>query len=162
MNPDRSSKNICKFCKIIRGEQPGYEIFEDEVSYAFLDHRPLFPGHSLLVPKEHYETLIDLPPNLVAPLFSNAQLLAQAMEEGLEAEGSFVAVNNRISQSVPHLHIHVVPRRKKDGLKGFFWPRHPYKDQETLADVQKRLRQAVERIRSRQEKPVTAVTGAEK
>ena len=133
----------CIFCKIIRCEQKSHLVFEDEVSLAFLDHRPLFPGHCLLVPREHYATLVDLPLKLIAPLFTNAQLLARAVEEGLNAEGTFVAMNNRVSQSVPHLHIHIVPRRKKDGLKGFFWPRHPYRDaahaEETRAAIAARL-----------------------
>ena len=117
-NNDKS----CKFCKLIKREIASYIVFEDEVSLAFLDHRPLFAGHCLLVPKDHYETLVDLPSNRVSPLFKNVQLLAHTMEKGLLADGSFVAINNRISQSVPHLHIHVVPRRKNDGLRGFFWP----------------------------------------
>src|SRR5512134_3639100 len=123
----------CKFCKIINGDAESYVVFEDNVSLAFLDHRPLFPGHCLLVPKGHYNTLIDAPVSLVAPLFANARLIAHAMEVGLNAEGSFVAINNRVSQSIPHLHIHIVPRRKKDGLKGFFWPRQSYRDREHLA-----------------------------
>jgi histidine triad (HIT) family protein len=138
----------CKFCKVVSGELESHKIFEDEISLVFLDHRPLFPGHCLLVPKSHYETMLDLPQDLIGPLFSNAKLMARAVEEGLSAEGSFVAVNNRISQSVPHLHVHVVPRRKKDGLKGFFWPRHPYRDEEHKRDVQEALRAAIEQIRS--------------
>jgi histidine triad (HIT) family protein len=130
----------CIFCQIIRGEARAYEVLEDQVSLAFLDRRPLFPGHCLLVPKEHYATLIDLPAGLIGPLFSRAQLLARAMEQGLQAEGSFVAINNRVSQSVPHLHIHVVPRRKKDGLKGFFWPRQSYESEAAMQEVQQRLR----------------------
>ena len=118
--------NNCTFCKIIRGELQSHIVFADDVSLAFLDQRPVFPGHCLLVPKEHHETLADLPADLIAPLFANAQLLARAVELGLQADGTFVAMNNRVSQSVPHLHIHVVPRRRKDGLKGFFWPRQPY------------------------------------
>ena len=110
-NPD------CPFCKIVRSETQSYNIFEDDNTLAFLDKRPVFPGHCLLIPKSHYETLIDLPASLVAPLFQNAQLLARAMEQGLQAEGTFVAINNRISQSVPHVHIHIVPRHKKDGLE---------------------------------------------
>jgi histidine triad (HIT) family protein len=139
----------CIFCRIIGGEIAGYIVFEDDVTLAFLDHRPLFPGHCLLVPKTHYGTLLDLPTTLLAPLMANAQLLARAVERGLEAHGSFVAINNRISQSVPHLHIHVVPRRRKDGLKGFFWPRQPYKDDETMAAVQRTLRQAIAQIEAR-------------
>ncbi|MDC4225249.1 MAG: HIT family protein [Candidatus Manganitrophus sp.] len=98
---DRSS---CGFCKIIRGEVPSHPpVFEDAVSFAFLDHRPLFEGHLLLSPKMHYETLTDLPAGLIAPLFGSAQLLARAVEEGMTAEGTFIAINNRVSQSVPHL-----------------------------------------------------------
>jgi histidine triad (HIT) family protein len=136
----------CIFCRIIGGEIAGHTVFEDDVTLAFLDHRPLFPGHCLLVPKTHYGTLLDLPTALLTPLMANAQLLARAVERGLEAHGSFVAINNRISQSVPHLHIHVVPRRRKDGLKGFFWPRQPYKDEESMVAVQRTLRQAIAQI----------------
>jgi histidine triad (HIT) family protein len=136
----------CIFCRIIGGEIAGHTVFEDDVTLAFLDHRPLFPGHCLLVPKTHYSTLLDLPTVLLTPLMANAQLLARAVERGLEAHGSFVAINNRISQSVPHLHIHVVPRRRKDGLKGFFWPRQPYKDEESMVAVQHTLRQVIAQI----------------
>ena len=127
----------CLFCQIISGEVPSAVVFEDEQTFTFLDHRPLFHGHCLLVPKHHFETLADLPANLIAPLFANAQLLARAVEEAMEAEGTFVAMNNRISQSVPHLHIHVVPRRKKDGLRGFFWPRQKYANDQEITDVQR-------------------------
>ena len=130
----------CLFCRIITGDIASYTVLEDDVTLAFLDHRPLFPGHCLLVPKTHYGTLLDLPTSLLTPLMANAQLLARAVEHGLEAHGSFVAINNRVSQSVPHLHIHVVPRRRKDGLKGFFWPRRPYKDEESILAVQQTLR----------------------
>lgn len=129
----------CLFCKIISGALKASLVYEDTISLAFLDHRPLFIGHSLLVPKIHLETLTDLPHELVGPIFDNVQLLARAVETGMEAEGSFVALNNRISQSVPHLHIHVVPRRKKDGLKGFFWPRTKYKNEAELEETQRRI-----------------------
>src|SRR5258708_31946509 len=105
----------CAFCRIIRGEELASLVFEDSLSLAFLDSRPLFPGHCLLVPKAHYETLADLPSPLVGPLFKNAQLLERAIEEGLAADGTFVAINNRVSQSVPHVHIHLVPRQRKIG-----------------------------------------------
>lgn len=112
----------CVFC-----EREGVQVvLEDEVSVAFLDHRPLFPGHCLLISKAHFETLSDLPEEAIQPLFRNAQRLARAVETAMAAEGSFVGINNRVSQSVPHLHIHVVPRRKGDGLRGFFWPRQKY------------------------------------
>ncbi|HEY7536085.1 MAG TPA: HIT family protein [Thermodesulfobacteriota bacterium] len=136
----------CTFCKIISGEIKSYPVFEDSVSFAFLDHRPVFPGHCLLAPREHYKTLIDLPSSLIAPFFTNVQLLAHAVEQGLQADGSFVAVNNRVSQSVPHLHVHIVPRRRKDGLKGFFWPRQPYRDEDSSRKVQDAIRSAISKI----------------
>jgi histidine triad (HIT) family protein len=136
----------CPFCQIVRSQFQSYNVFEDDLSLAFLDRRPVFPGHCLLIPKSHYETLIDLPASLVAPLFQNAQLLAQAMERGLQAEGTFVAINNRISQSVPHLHIHIVPRHKKDGLKGFFWPRQRYPDESTILSIQNTLRTTIAQL----------------
>src|SRR5712664_1518235 len=128
----------CLFCGIVNGEGSASIVFEDDVSIAFLDHRPLFPGHCLLIPKEHYETLSDLPQSLIGPFFSNVQLLSRAVEVAMAAEGTFVAINNRVSQSVPHLHVHIAPRRKKDGLKGFFWPRTKYAGEEQIADVQQR------------------------
>ncbi len=123
-------------------------MFEDETSVAFLDRRPLFHGHTLLVPRAHYETLIELPAELVGPIFANARLLARALERGLRAEGSFVALNNRISQSVPHLHVHVVPRRRKDGLRGFFWPRTEYESDEQMREVGETLRSTIDELRS--------------
>jgi histidine triad (HIT) family protein len=138
----------CAFCRIISGEIESHIVFDDAVSLAFLDHHPLFPGHSLLVPKNHYETLNDLPAELIEPLFTNARLMARAVEQAMKAEGTFIAINNRISQGVPHLHIHIVPRRKKDGLKGFFWPRNPYKDEAELLKTQKAIQKTVSQIRS--------------
>lgn len=133
----------CKFCQVIAGNLASYIVFEDDVSLAFLDHRPLFPGHTLLVPKQHYETLEDLPAHLIAPFFGNAQMLVRAVEHGMEAEGSFVAINNRVSQSVPHLHVHIVPRRKKDGLRGFFWPRQNHPDEALMKNAQAAIRRAI-------------------
>lgn len=140
----------CLFCGIVSGEVRASIVFQDEISLAFLDHRPLFPGHCLLVPKNHFETLNDLPSELVGPFFKNVQLLARAVELALEAEGSFVAMNNRISQSVPHLHVHIVPRRKKDGLKGFFWPRNKYKNEEELLNVQRSIQVTIAAMQKRQ------------
>ena len=137
------TKINCLFCGIISGETNATTVFEDDISLAFLDHRPLFPGHCLLVPRKHFETLSDLPSELVGRFFGNVQLLTRAVEVALEAEGSFVAMNNRISQSVPHLHVHIVPRRKKDGLKGFFWPRNKYESETHLAEVQKSIQAAI-------------------
>ncbi len=138
-----SSSGSCMFCTILSRPVDSHIVFEDAVSIAFLDHRPLFPGHCLLIPRQHYETLMDLPPGLVQPLFTNAQLLSRAVEQAMQAEGVFVAINNRVSQSVPHLHIHIVPRRKKDGLRGFFWPRQKYKDAEELRVAQEAIRAAL-------------------
>lgn len=139
----------CLFCRIVSGELPATVVYEDEVSFAFLDHRPLFLGHTLLVPREHVETLGELPVSLVEPYFKAAQLLARAVETGLEAEGTFVAMNNRVSQSVPHLHVHVVPRRRKDGLKGFFWPRTKYKDEEEMRSAQSKIAAALKKLKQK-------------
>jgi histidine triad (HIT) family protein len=128
----------CMFCSILDGSVPATVVAETEHTLAFLDHRPLFPGHTLVVPREHVVTLRDLPAPLLAPFFGEVQRVAVAVQDGLGAEGTFVAENNVISQSVPHLHVHVVPRRRKDGLRGFFWPRHPYADdaeREAAADA---------------------------
>jgi histidine triad (HIT) family protein len=131
--------NSCLFCGVVSGEIPAVIVYEDKTSVAFLDHRPLFPGHVLLVPREHFETLGDLPLAQVGPFFTNVQMLSRAVESAMEAEGSFVAMNNRVSQSVPHLHVHVVPRRRKDGLKGFFWPRTKYKSDEEMEIVREKI-----------------------
>ena len=141
-----SFTRTCVFCHVISGETQANVVFEDNVAMAFLDHRPLFPGHCLLVPKGHFETLGDLPGALVGPFFKSVQLLARAVELALEAEGSFVAMNNRVSQSVPHLHVHIVPRRKKDGLKGFFWPRNKYEGEVQIVAVQKAIQAAITTI----------------
>jgi histidine triad (HIT) family protein len=133
----------CIFCKVIGGQLAANLVFEDDVSIAFLDHRPLFPGHCLVVPRDHFETLSDLPTELVGPFFENVQLLTRAVETALGSDGSFVAMNNGVSQSVPHLHVHVVPRRKKDGLKGFFWPRNKYEDEAQMVEIQKAIQFAV-------------------
>ena len=128
------------FCRIVAGELPAHVVLEDDLVLAFLDVRPLFPGHTLLIPKVHHETLADLPEDLVLPLFTQAQRLSAAMATVLGAAGSFVAMNNKVSQSVPHLHVHVVPRNKKDGLRGFFWPRTKYEDDADAAAVAAQLR----------------------
>lgn len=125
----------CIFCRIIQGQVHCYRVFEDEHTIAFLDNNPLFPGHVLVSPKLHFVTLSDLPPTAVGPLFDKVQVLAKAVESALEADGTFVAINNRIGQTVPHLHVHVVPRRRGDGLKGFFWPRKDYQDDRARRSV---------------------------
>src|SRR5580704_19021958 len=134
----------CRFCQIAL--HANYIVFEDDISIAFLDFRPLFMGHTLLIPKAHYETLADLPLKVLGPFFANVQLLARAVEQGMQAEGSFVAINNRVSQSVPHLHVHIVPRRKKDGLRGFFWPRQAHPEEAQMQRAQAASREALARI----------------
>ena len=138
----------CKFCAIARGEIEARIVLEGERTLGFLDHRPLFPGHVLLIPREHRETMADTEPELLADLFADARRVAIALEDSLRAEGSFVAVNNRVSQSVPHVHVHVVPRRAKDGLRGFFWPRSPYRDDAHADEVRDALRAALEPSRT--------------
>lgn len=134
----------CPFCAIVAGRAPAQVVLDDDVALAFLDRRPLFPGHTLLVPRAHAETLADIPVELVGPYFERARLLSAAMEAPeVGAAGSFVALNNRVSQSVPHLHTHVVPRNRKDGLRGFFWPRAPYESDEDAATWAARVRAAL-------------------
>jgi histidine triad (HIT) family protein len=120
--------DACLFCAIAAGDQPAFVVTGDAEVIAFLDVRPLFKGHTLVVPRRHVDNLVDLPPELIVPVFGLAQRLAAAMAGGFGAAGSFVAVNNTVSQSQPHLHVHVVPRNRKDGLRGFFWPRTKYAD----------------------------------
>lgn len=132
----------CPFCRIAAGEEPAHIVFEDERTMAFLDNRPLFHGHALLMPRDHHETLADLPPELLEPLFANAQLLSRAIPEAMGKPGSFVALNNVVSQSVPHLHVHVVPRVKKDGLRGFFWPRTKYESDAQAKKTAEAIRRA--------------------
>ena len=142
------AEDNCLFCRIVSGEVPATIVYEDDVSVGFLDHRPLFHGHTLLVPRAHVETLGELPVSLVGPFFKTAQLLSRVVEAALDAEGTFVAMNNRVSQSVPHLHVHVVPRRRKDGLKGFFWPRTKYKSEEEMVTVKKLIAGELAKIES--------------
>jgi len=141
------AEESCRFCQIVAGDETAHVVFEDEASIAFLDNRPLFHGHSLLVPRAHHETLSELPDELVGPLFATAQLLSAAIPEAMDKPGSFVALNNVVSQSVPHLHVHVVPRVPKDGLRGFFWPRTKYASEEEMAGVAATVRAAIDRRR---------------
>ena len=132
----------CVFCSILDGESPAHVVADDDVMLAFLDITPLFPGHTLVIPRNHHVTLTDLPPDLVGPYFARVQQMASVVEAALGATGTFVAMNNRVSQSVPHLHTHVVPRNPKDGLRGFFWPRNKYRDSDHAAGVAQTLRDA--------------------
>jgi histidine triad (HIT) family protein len=130
----------CVFCDIASGSIPAEIVWRGAGALAFLDNRPLFPGHVLLIPEAHVLTLADLSPDVTGPYFQTAQKLQRAVESATDAEGSFVAINNRVSQSVPHLHTHIVPRRKGDGLKGFFWPRHRYESDAHMREIADRIR----------------------
>lgn len=140
---DQPHSRSCAFCRVLAGEIPAYVVYEDEQTFALLDHRPLFPGHCLVIPRGHYPTLPELPGELVERLFRVVRLLARAVPQAMGAEGSFVAINNRVSQSVPHLHVHVVPRRRGDGLRNFFWPRQRYASEEEMARTRDAIRAAI-------------------
>jgi histidine triad (HIT) family protein len=131
-----TNEKYCSFCKISKKEAFANIIFEDSQIISFLDNKPIFPGHCLVIPKIHIENFESTPLLIVHHVFEIVQKISKAVEIALKAEGTFIAINNKISQSVPHLHIHVVPRRYKDGLKGFFWPRHPYQSIEHIYEVQ--------------------------
>jgi histidine triad (HIT) family protein len=138
----------CLFCRIVAAEVEAAVVASTEHSVAFLDHRPLFEGHTLVVPRAHVTTLRDLPADAVGPYFADVQRIAVAVQDGMGADGSFVAANNVISQSVPHLHFHVAPRRRKDGLRGFFWPRTRYTDPARMEEVAALVRAALQPTRS--------------
>lgn len=137
----------CTFCGIVGGELAAHTVLEERDLVAFLDRRPVFKGHLLLVPRVHVETLADVGQEQVGPLFVAAQRLSVAVRDAMGAEGTFVAMNNKVSQSVPHLHVHIVPRTKGDGLRGFFWPRVAYAGEEEMAEVAGRIREALGRGR---------------
>lgn len=133
----------CLFCQIVAGARPAHIVLSDEHAVALLDIRPLFPGHTLVVPRDHLVTIADLPPQAIDPYFTRVQRVTAAVQAATGSAGTFVAMNNTVSQSVPHLHTHVVPRNRKDGLRGFFWPRTSYDDEghasRTAADIAARL-----------------------
>jgi histidine triad (HIT) family protein len=129
----------CLFCEIIAGGRPAHRVLDRDLVVGFLDVRPVFKGHVLLVPRAHVDDLADLPPDLVEPFFSVVREVAARLPGALEAHGTFVAMNNVVSQSVPHLHCHLVPRRRKDGLRGFFWPRTRYADEAEAASYAARI-----------------------
>ncbi len=130
----------CEFCSIERGATAAHIVLSNDLVVAFLDTRPLFPGHCLLTPRRHVETLMDVPAEELGALFTSVQRLARAVEAGMGADGVFIAINNRVSQSVSHMHVHVVPRRTRDGLRGFFWPRQRYDSEESMAAVAASIR----------------------
>ncbi|MCM8746357.1 HIT family protein [Thermomicrobium sp. CFH 73360] len=133
----------CTFCRISSGDLTAVRVYEDAEVLAFLDHRPLFPGHTLVIPRAHVPTLAELPDDLLLPVCTLVRRLTRAIPQALEVEGTFVGINNRVSQSVPHLHVHVVPRRRGDGLRGFFWPRQRYPSTEAMEEVATRIRAAL-------------------
>jgi len=133
----------CLFCAVLAGSEPSHVVLDEPDVVAFLDHRPVFKGHLLVIPRVHVVTLPDLPAELLAPVFGVVARCATAMVEGLGADGSWVAQNNIVSQAVPHLHVHVVPRRRGDGLRGFFWPRQKYDGEQEMVDYATRLRTAL-------------------
>ena len=135
----------CAFCDIVHGLLKAYPVYEDDATLVFLDYRPLLPGHCLVVPKTHYELLQDLPAAEVGPYFQVVQHVASAVEVAFDAQGAFVAANIKVSQSVPHLHVHVVPRRKGDGLfsRNFVWMRRPYPSEEAISETQAAIRAAL-------------------
>ena len=135
--------NDCLFCKIASGEVAAEIVFDDKAFVAFLDHRPVFKGHTLLIPRKHVEVFEALPSELETPFLRVSKLFSLAVEKAMNAQGTFLAINNKVSQSVPHLHLHIIPRTKGDGLKGFFWPRKKYASAEEMADVGERIRVAL-------------------
>jgi histidine triad (HIT) family protein len=135
----------CIFCAIVARQAPAHFVLEEPAIVAFLDARPLFHGHVLVVPRTHVATVAEAPPGMVGALFETAKRVSAAFAPALGAEGTFLAMNDRISQSVPHVHAHVVPRRKGDGLKGFFWPRQPYENDEQAAAIAARIADALRR-----------------
>jgi histidine triad (HIT) family protein len=134
----------CRFCAVVAGTSPADVVLDESDTVAFLDLRPVFPGHTLLVPRRHVATLEDLPDDLLAPVLKAARRVAAAVRLAMDAQGTFVAINNTVSQSVPHLHVHVVPRSRGDGLRGFFWPRTGYRDDDHRASIATRIRAALD------------------
>jgi histidine triad (HIT) family protein len=127
------------FCRIAAGSEPAHIVLDDDIVVAFLDHRPVFPGHVLVTPRRHVVTLLDFEPDEIGPFFERVQRVTGAVQAAMAADGSFVAMNNVVSQSVAHAHVHVVPRRRKDGLRGFFWPRLRYRDEAEMAEIAARI-----------------------
>jgi histidine triad (HIT) family protein len=142
-----TDRELCAFCRIVADDDDDVLVLRDDHVVGFLDIRPVFHGHVLLVPRVHHETLEDLPTDVAVPLLAATQVVMRAQRKVVGAQGTFVASNNVVSQSVPHLHVHVVPRRRRDGLRGFFWPRRPYPDDDALRDMRGRLRGAIAELR---------------
>jgi histidine triad (HIT) family protein len=139
-----SASETCVFCQIRDRAVAAHLVLDESLTLAFLDQRPVFPGHVLVIPRHHYPTLADLPAELVGPVFEAARRVAAAVQSATGADGSFLGLNNIVSQSVPHLHVHVVPRRRKDGLRGFFWPRQRYESDDEMASIASRIQAALQ------------------
>ncbi|WP_241760300.1 HIT family protein [Thermoplasma volcanium] len=137
----------CKFCDIISGKIASNVVYSDEHFIAFLDHKPLFKGHTLLVPRKHFENIYEMDEETSSKLMHEVQLISRAVEIATSSDGTFIAINNKVSQSVPHVHVHIVPRKQKDGLKGFFWPRQEYGEGEDREYANK-IREQIEKISS--------------
>ena len=138
----------CAFCQMVRGELSTHLVARDDYSLVILDRRPVFLGHCLVIPLDHYETLSDLPDELVGPIFIRVRSVSIAVQRAMHADGTFVAMNNKVSQSVPHLHVHVIPRKMKDGLKGFFWPRQNYASEEQALEIERAIRRELAAIKA--------------
>jgi histidine triad (HIT) family protein len=144
--PKKRNRDRCVFCEIARHEIPAYIVYEDNISVAFLDYRPLYEGHTLIVPKLHIPTIMDFPPELLGDFFNRVKLISRAVEISMSAEGIFNCINNRISQSVPHLHTHIIPRRRKDGMRNFLWPRGKYESEETAETIRLLINQTADTL----------------
>lgn len=150
MGAKKMRSSGCVFCSIISGKETAAVVYEDDFVFAFLDKRPLFPGHTLLLPRNHISEMEDLSPHETGHLFNAARLLTIAVKKAIQAQGTFVAVNNKVSQSVPHLHIHIVPRKKGDGLRGFFWPRKKYQSFQEMGEIAARISEEMRKFRDSQ------------
>ncbi len=139
----RKKDEECLFCQIISGKSESYSVFQDRETLAFLDLSPVFFGHILLVPKRHYGSIAEIPDKTIAVLFTNVKTLSKALETALGADGTLIAINDKVSQSKPHLHIHIIPRKFRDGFRGFFWPRHRYPNKEAIILTQKKITDAL-------------------
>jgi histidine triad (HIT) family protein len=154
------ASSACVFCSIVAGETPAHVVLDEPNVVAFLDARPVFKGHVLVVPREHVETLADLPDDLMLPLFATVRRLTAVVPGALDAQGTFVATNNVVSQSVPHVHVHVVPRTKGDGLRGFFWPRTKYADEREASEYAGRIADSLRSSATASSSPASSGLGA--
>jgi histidine triad (HIT) family protein len=141
--PVVNPSDVCVFDEIASGARPAHVVLDEEHLLAFLDARPVFEGHTLVIPRRHASTIADVEPALLGPLLEASRRVAVAQRRALDADGTFFALNDVVSQSVPHVHLHVIPRRRRDGLRGFFWPRTHYRDDSVAADLAARLRAAL-------------------